>query len=81
MSRTGSNPKRLGYPLLHNCQQFSNAFLRVRRVDEIEIAALDRSELRHLALVDTVRVDNDAALRGLAEDLGQAHDGHRQPMR
>jgi hypothetical protein len=30
----------LFFAFLINCQQFSNAFLRVRCVDEIEIAAL-----------------------------------------
>ena len=62
--------------LLHNRQHLPNAFLRVR-VDEIEIAAFDRGELRHQALVGPVRIDNVAALGGLPKDLGQAHDGHR----
>src|ERR1700724_206363 len=43
---------------------------------EVEVASLDRGEIRHLALVDPVRIGDDAALGGLAEDLSQPHDRH-----
>src|SRR5205814_5370716 len=38
------------------------------------VAAFHRGEIGHLALVDAMRVDDDPALGGLAEDLDQAHD-------
>src|SRR6266849_6102250 len=64
-------------PLPHNRHQLPNALLGVDRIDEIEVAALDRSEVGHLTLVDPVRIGNDPALGGLAEDLRQTHDRHR----
>jgi hypothetical protein len=41
---------------------------------KVEIAAFRRREIRHQALIDAMRIDDDSALRGLSGDLGQAHD-------
>src|ERR1700752_2840653 len=68
----GVEPKTFRDPLLHDRQQLLNTLFRVRRIDEIKIAALDRGQ----ALIDAVRIDNDPALGGLAKDLGQAYDRH-----
>src|SRR5215469_205239 len=72
----GVEPKTSGDPLLHDRQQLLNTLFRVRRINEIKIAALDRGQRRHQALIDAVRIDNDPALGGLAKDLGQAYDRH-----
>src|SRR5262249_46989645 len=72
----GVEPKTFGDPLLHDRQQLLNTLFRVRRINEIKIAALDRGQRRHQALIDAVRIDNDPALVGLAKDLGQAYDRH-----
>src|SRR6516164_4497180 len=70
-------PKTFGDPLLHDRQNLLNTLFRVRRIDEIKIAALDRGQRRHQALINAVRIDYDPALGGLAKDLGQAYDRHR----
>jgi hypothetical protein len=64
------------YSLLHDRQQFSHSLLRVRRIDKVEVATFNTGEIRHQTLVDAMRVDDDPALGGLAEDLGRAHDRH-----
>src|SRR5215471_3613696 len=69
MSRIGSSRKR-------DRAELSNALFRVRGVDEIEVAAFDRGEVGHKALIDAMRVNNDPAFGGLAEDLGQADHRH-----
>ena len=47
------------------------------RRHEIEIAAVARrADVGHAALVDAVGVDDDAALGGLAEHLGEPHHRH-----
>jgi hypothetical protein len=66
-----------GDPILHDRQQLSNTLFRIRGIDEIEVAHLDRGEIGHQAVVDPVRIDDDPALGRLPEDLGQAHDRHR----
>ena len=43
----GVEPKTFGDPLLHDRQQLLNTLFRVRRIDEIKIAALDRGRRRH----------------------------------
>ena len=48
----------------------------MRRIHEIKVAALDSDEVRHLALVNAVRIGDYPALGGLAEDLSQPHDRH-----
>src|SRR5215472_7923727 len=45
--------------------------------EEIRTFICGSTKLRHLAPVDLVRIDNDAALRGLTKDLGQPRDRHR----
>jgi hypothetical protein len=77
MSRIGSNPKRSGMRFSHDRQQLSDSFLRLCRIDEVEVSAFGRSEIGHQTLVDPVRIDDDPALGGLSKDLGQAHDRHR----
>jgi hypothetical protein len=72
MSRIGSSPKRFGI----RSRTIANSF-RVHRIDEIEIAAFDRGGIEHQTVVDPVRIDDDPALCGLPEYLGQAHDRHR----
>src|SRR6201982_1847352 len=57
MSRIGSSPKRFGI----RSRTIANSF-RVRRVDEIEIAAFDRGGIEHQTVVDPVRIDDDPAL-------------------
>ena len=42
-------PEAFRDPVLHDRQQLSNTLFRVRRVDEIEIAAFDRGEIGHQA--------------------------------
>ena len=76
MSRIGSSPKRFGIRSRNDRQQLSDTVFRLRRIDEIEIARLGSGEIGHLPLVDAVRVGDDPALGGLAEDLGQPHDRH-----
>jgi hypothetical protein len=50
-------------------------FFRVRRVDEIEIAAFG-SQIGHQAVVDPMRIDNDPAIGGPPQDFGEAQDRH-----
>src|SRR5437870_9620418 len=70
ISRTGSSPKRLG---MRSCTMVSSFRTPSSgSVDEVEVAALGRGEIGHQALVDAMRIDNDSALCGLAEHLGQA---------
>ena len=76
MSRIGSEPKTFRDPILYDRQELAHTLFGVRRIDEIEVAAFDRREIGHQALIDAVRVGDDAALGGLAEDLGQTHDRH-----
>jgi hypothetical protein len=57
--------------------QSTHPLFRVRRIDEIEVSTFGTGEIGHQALVDPVRIDDDPALGGLPEDLGQAHDRHR----
>ena len=76
MSRIGIEPEALRDALLHDRQQLSHPLFWVRRIDEVEVAALDRGEIGHQALVDAMRVGDDPALGGLAENLGQAHHRH-----
>src|SRR5437868_549376 len=66
-----------GYPVLHNHQELSNTLFRIRRVDEVEVPAFGKGEIGHQTVVDPVRIDDDPALGGLPEDLGQAHDRGR----
>src|SRR5215467_2572774 len=47
----GVEPKPFRNPLLHDCQKLLNPIFGVRCIDEIEIAALDRGEFGHSALV------------------------------
>ena len=60
----------------HDRQQLSHPLFRIRCVDEIEIASFDRRQIGHQAGVDPVRINDDPALGGLPEDLGQAHNRH-----
>src|ERR1700730_15513276 len=69
-------PEALRDPLLHDRHELAHPLLGVDRIDEVEVASLDRGEIGHQALVDAVRVGDDAALGSLAEDLSQAHDRH-----
>jgi hypothetical protein len=69
-------PEALRDPFLHDRQQLAHPLVGIGRIDEVEVTALHRGEVRHLALVDPVRIDDDPALGGLAEDLSQPHDGH-----
>jgi hypothetical protein len=69
-------PEALRDALPHDRQQLSHRPFRVRRIDEVEVAAVNRSQIGHQALVDAMRVHDDPALNGLAEDLGQAHNRH-----
>jgi hypothetical protein len=72
----GSEPEALRDALPHDRQQLSDAFFRVGRIDKEEVTALGRRKLWHIVLIDTMGIDDDPALSGLAEDLGQAHDWH-----
>jgi hypothetical protein len=72
-----TQPEAFRDPFPHNCQYLPHPLFRVRRIDEIEIAAFDRGEIGHQTSVDPVRIHNDPALGSLSEDLGQAHDRHR----
>jgi hypothetical protein len=55
----GIEPEALGDALSHNRQQLSHPFFRVRRIDEVEVALFDTGEIRHQALIDAMRVDDD----------------------
>src|SRR5262249_54854893 len=70
----GVEAEALRDALLHDRQQLPHSFLRVHRVDEVEVAAFDRGKVRHQAQIDTMRIDDDPALGGLSENFSQAHD-------
>ena len=76
MSRIGSSAKRFGMRSRTIANSFRTPLFRIRCVDEIEIASFDRRQIGHQAVVDPVRINDDPALGGLPEDLGQAHDRH-----
>jgi hypothetical protein len=42
----------------------------------VEVAAFNRGEIGHQALVDAMCIDDNPALGSLSEDLGQAEDRH-----
>src|SRR4029077_1028979 len=50
-------PKTFRDPVLYDHQQLPNTLFRIRRVDEVEVAHLDRGEIGHQTLVDPVRID------------------------
>jgi len=62
--------------LLHDRQQLPHPRFRVCCVDKVEVATFGRGEIRHQAVVDPMRIDDDPALGGLPEDLGQADNRH-----
>ena len=66
--------------LADHLDDFGHSLLRLADLDEVEVArlALGRG-FRHLALVDSVGVDHNPALRRLPEHLCQPR--HRQPAR
>jgi hypothetical protein len=66
-----------GDPVPHDRQQLSHPLFCVRGVDEVEVAAFGKGEIGHQAVINPMRIDDDAALGSLPEDLGQAHDRHR----
>jgi hypothetical protein len=70
------DPEVLRDPLLHDRKEFVHSLLGVLRIDEVEVTSLNQGQIRHLALVDPVRIGDDPALGGLAEDVGQAHNRH-----
>src|SRR6516164_8306267 len=72
-------PEALWDALLYDRQQLSHSLSRACRGDEVEVTAVGRGQIGHHAVVDPMRVDNDAALGGLPEDFGQAH--HRNGAR
>src|SRR4029077_11779235 len=55
----GIEPEALRDALAYDCQQLSDAFFRVGRIDEKEVAAVARRKFWHRALVDAMRIDND----------------------
>jgi hypothetical protein len=64
-SRRGSSayrvePEPLWDALLDDHQQLSHPLFRVRRVDEVEVAAFSRGEIGHQAVVYPVRIDDDS---------------------
>src|SRR5271155_4563118 len=65
----GIEPEALWYTLPHDRQQLSHSLFRVRRVDEVEVAAINRGEIGHQALVDAMCIDDNPALGSLSEDL------------
>ena len=64
-------------PLAHQLQHQPRAIVRPARLDGVEIGqrALVARQLRHLAVVDAVRIAHDLALRRLAEHLVEADHG------
>ena len=74
MSRIGIEPEALRDALAHDGEHLPHPVFRIRGIDEVEVAAFGPGEIGHQPLVDPMRVDDDPALGGLAEDLGQAHD-------
>jgi hypothetical protein len=69
-------PEAFRDPSLQIASSLRIPLLGIRCIDEVEVAALDPSQVRHLALVDSMCIGDDAALGGLAEDLGQKHHRH-----
>jgi hypothetical protein len=65
-------PKAFWDPLLHDRQQLAYTLLRVRRIDEIEVASFGTGEIGHQALIDAVRVGDDAAL-GAVKRISSRH--------
>src|ERR1700730_12470593 len=72
----GIEPEALRDAFPHDRQQLSHPLVRVGRIDEEEVTAFDRREIGHQALIDAMGIDDDPALSGLSEDLGQAHNRH-----
>jgi hypothetical protein len=61
-------PSLRGKLLPHDRQELPHTILRVRCIDEIEVASLERTKIGHLTLVDAVRIGDDPALSRLAKD-------------
>src|SRR5208337_5532315 len=75
MSRMGSRPKR--WARLHQVDDPRHGGFGIVRLYEIEVAvALGLGEVRNRALIDPMGAGDDPAVGGLAEDLGQPHDGY-----
>ena len=71
----GSSPNRRGMRSRTISIDLRDALLRLGDLDHVEVAVLARlGRLRHLAAVDPVGIDDDPALGGLAEHLGQSRD-------
>ena len=67
-----------GNALADQGQDALHRLFGILRRHEVEVAvALSRVELRHLARVDPMRIDDDPALGRLPEHVGQAHDRDR----
>jgi hypothetical protein len=58
-------PEALGDPVPHDREQLPDTLLCLRRIDEEEIACLGNGEIRHLTVVDAVRV-GDASSHAMA---------------
>src|SRR5439155_6853208 len=72
----GVEAEALRDALFHERQDLAHAVFGVGRLDEIEIAALDRVQLGHLAAIDAMRIGDDTATRRLPENFGEAYDRH-----
>ena len=64
--------------LRNQFDHLTNGVFRRLRPEEKHIRPVAaRAEPRKFASIDPMRIHDDPALRGLSEDLGQAHDRHR----
>ena len=77
MSRMGSRPKPIGNPRLHQFNNPADSGFRFVRLHEVEVAlGSGWAEIGDRALVDAMGTGDDAALRGLPEHFGEAHNRH-----
>ena len=73
----GSRPKRAGIRVFTDLDDARHGRLGVIGLDKVKVAvAFGPGQIGNEALVDTMRGGDDAALCGLAEHFGQAHDRH-----
>src|SRR5215469_8321884 len=76
MSRIGSKPKRLGMRSRTTVSTFRTPSSGSAASTKVKITGFGTAEIGHQSLVDAMGADDDPALGGLTEDLGQAHDRH-----
>src|SRR5437660_4664181 len=67
--RVSGRARKFRDPVPHDRQELPHPVFRVLRIEEVEVSAFSRGEIRHQALVDPVRIDVDPALGSLPEDL------------